>query len=155
AYPDTGPLSSIDLQTLSETCRPIVACDTLPDAVELFGCRLAPGTRPALVVGNERLGLTRAVQMLAHQRICIPMAAGGIDSLNVAAAAAVALYYLRCGAGPMQLRANPAAHRPDLLLLAPSDHAGLGCAIRSAAAFGWGRLLIEDRAGVWFGTDRR
>jgi tRNA(Leu) C34 or U34 (ribose-2'-O)-methylase TrmL len=93
--------------------------------------------------------------MLAHQRICIPMAARGIDSLNVAAAAAVALYYLCRGAGPMQMRANPAAHRPNLLFLAPGEHAELGCAIRSAAAFGWRRLLIEDRAGVWFGTDRQ
>jgi hypothetical protein len=31
----------------------------------------------------------------------------------------------------------------------------LGCAIRSAAAFGWGRVLVEDRIGVWFGVERQ
>ena len=155
AYPDAEPLPCIDPGALATTYRPIIACDTLPDAVDLFGCRLAAGERPALVVGNERLGLTHAVQAMAQQRVRIPMAARGIDSLNVAAAAAVALYFLGHGSGPMQTRRDPAAHRPDVLLLAPGDHAELGCAIRSAAAFGWGRLLVEDRAGIWFGADRR
>lgn len=155
AYPDAEPLSCIDPGILAATYRPIVACDTLPDAVDLFGCRLAAGERPAVVVGNERLGLTHAVQAMAQQRVRIPMAARGIDSLNVAAAAAVALYFLGHGSGSMQTRRDPSTHRPDVLLLAPGDHAELGCAIRSAAAFGWGRLLVEDRAGVWFGADRR
>jgi tRNA G18 (ribose-2'-O)-methylase SpoU len=154
-YPEAGPLSSIDLQTMSATYEPVVACDTLPHAVDLFGVKLARGTRPALVVGNERLGLTHSIQKLAHQRVRIPMAGRAIDSLNVAAAAAVALYYLRRGSGPMQMRSDPAAHRPDLLLMSPRDHAELGCAIRSAAALGWRRLLIEDRAAVWFSAERR
>lgn len=155
SYRDAGPLPCLDLATLAAGYRPIIACDTLPDAVDLFGCRVAAGARPALVVGNERLGLTHTVQAMAQQRVRIPMAARGIDSLNVAAAAAVALYFLGRDSGPTQTRRDPAAHRPDLLLLAPGDHAELGCAIRSAAAFGWGRLLVEDRVGVWFGADRQ
>jgi hypothetical protein len=155
AYPEAGPLSWLDLQALGESYRPIIACDTLPIAMNIFGCRPAPGPRPALVVGNERLGLTHAIQTLAHQHVCVPMAGRGIDSLNVAAAAAVVLYYLQCGSGAMQVRADPAAHRPDLLLLGPTDHAELGCAIRSAAALGWRQVLVEDRASIWFGVDRR
>ncbi len=30
----------------------------------------------------------------------------------------------------------------------------MGSAIRSAAAFGWGRLFVEDRFGIWYGCDR-
>jgi hypothetical protein len=143
------------LNSLTEDYCPIIACDTLPEAVDLFGCRPAPGERPAVVVGNERLGLTHAVQARARQKVRIPMAERGIGSLNVAAAAAIALYFLSRGGGPMQKRRSPAAHRPDILLLGPNDHAELGCAVRSAAAFGWGRVLVEDRAGVWFWADRQ
>ena len=41
-----------------------------------------------------------------------------------------------------------------MLLIGGADHYELGSTIRSAGAFGWQRLLIEDRAGVWFGADR-
>jgi tRNA G18 (ribose-2'-O)-methylase SpoU len=153
--PDANPLPCIDLPSLTEEYCPIIACDTLPEAVDVFGCRPAPGEQPAVVVGNERLGLTHAVRTAARQKVRIPMAERGIGSLNVAAAAAIALYFLGRGGGPMRTRRDPAAHRPDILLLGPNDHAELGCAVRSAAAFGWGRVLIEDRAGVWFGVDRQ
>jgi tRNA G18 (ribose-2'-O)-methylase SpoU len=151
---DNRPLHLVTLPELADTYRPIVACETLPDAVSLFGCSLVPGARPAVVVGNERLGLTQTVQATAHQRVRIPMAARGINSLNVAAAAAVTLYCLSRNVGPMRLRRGPTAHRPDLLLFAPHHHAEAGCALRSAAAFGWGRVLFEDRCKVWFSADR-
>lgn len=155
AYPEAAPLTCIGPRILTETYNPLIACDTLPEAVDLFGCRPAPGASPAVVVGNERLGLTHAVQARSQQKVRIPMATRGIGSLNVAAAAAIALYVLGRGGGPMQARRSSAEHRPDLLLMDPNDHAELGCAVRSAAEFGWGRVLIEDRAGVWFGADRQ
>jgi len=66
----------------------------------------------------------------------------------------VALYYLaRGGGGPSQVTPHPQKRRPELLLGA-SDHVELGSAIRSAGAFGWERVLVEDRAGVWFGAPR-
>ncbi len=34
------------------------------------------------------------------------------------------------------------------------DHIELGSAIRSAGAFGWNRLFLEDREGIWFGCNR-
>jgi tRNA G18 (ribose-2'-O)-methylase SpoU len=49
--------------------------------------------RPALLVGSEGAGLSRAALSAAHRRVRIAMAPG-VDSLNVATAAAVALHTL-------------------------------------------------------------
>lgn len=53
-----------------------------------------PPQRLALVLGTEGDGLARHTLAAADLRVRIPMA-GGVDSLNVAAAAAVALWALR------------------------------------------------------------
>jgi len=50
--------------------------------------------RLALAVGNEGAGLSAAVRDAATQMVALPMA-GGVDSLNVAVAAGIALYALR------------------------------------------------------------
>ena len=50
--------------------------------------------RVALLLGAEGPGLSADALAAADQRVRIPMAAG-VDSLNVATAAAVALYALR------------------------------------------------------------
>lgn len=55
--------------------------------------------------------------------------------------------------GNMTTRSNPQKRRPELLLIAGSDHVELGSAIRSACAFGWSRVFVEDRHNVWFGSD--
>ena len=55
---------------------------------------------------------------------------------------------------PMPSRPDPTSRRPELSLLGPGDHFELGSTIRSAAAFGWERALIEDRHDVWFNCDR-
>ena len=49
------------------------------------------GQRVALVIGNEGAGLSASLEALATQRVTIPMP-GGMESLNVAAAAAVCLF---------------------------------------------------------------
>jgi tRNA G18 (ribose-2'-O)-methylase SpoU len=54
---------------------------------------VAPGERVALLLGAEGPGLSDAV-LARSRRVRIPMA-NGVDSLNVAAAAAVACYALR------------------------------------------------------------
>lgn len=54
------------------------------------------GARVALVVGAEGPGLSDAALSRASRRVRIPMA-GSVDSLNVATAAAVALYALAAG----------------------------------------------------------
>lgn len=50
--------------------------------------------RLALVLGTEGHGLTRGADALLDRRVTIPMM-GGVDSLNVAAASAVAFYATR------------------------------------------------------------
>ncbi len=50
--------------------------------------------RVAVAIGAERAGLSDELAQAAHHRVRIPMSAG-VDSLNAAAAAAIALYVLR------------------------------------------------------------
>ena len=130
-----------------------VAFDNLPGAAELYGYQLGPDF--SVMVGNERRGLSYECAKLATDKVQVPMLSRRVNCLNVAAASAVALYYL-CGTrvGPMAVRGEPNNRRPEVLLLGPGDHVELGSAIRSGAAFGWGRVFIEDRQKVWFGCER-
>lgn len=133
---------------------PLLALENVPGAESIHGFTLA-GPRPALLVGNERRGISRDLLDRVDRTIQIPLASRRLDTINVAAAAAVALYYLaRGGGGKLRTRAEPNRHRPEVLFLGPGDSIELGSALRSAAAFGWGRVLVDDRSGVWFGTDR-
>ena len=68
-----------------------VALTPAADAADITDVR--PVGRVALVVGSEGPGLSHRWQQQADVRARIPMA-GGVDSLNVAAAAAVAAYAL-------------------------------------------------------------
>ena len=61
------------------------------DATALQEVRLAPGDRAALLLGAEGPGLTAGAFAGSDLRVRIPMSAG-VDSLNVAAAAAVACW---------------------------------------------------------------
>lgn len=60
---------------------------------DLDRARLRPGP-VALLVGAEGAGLTDATLAAADHRVAIPMATG-VDSLNVATAAAIALHHLQ------------------------------------------------------------
>lgn len=64
------------------------------DAVDLAEFALQPPERIALLLGTEGDGLSRHALRAADVTVRIPMM-GGIDSLNVAAASAVALWALR------------------------------------------------------------
>ncbi|MEA3185411.1 MAG: hypothetical protein QOJ74_1888, partial [Ilumatobacteraceae bacterium] len=57
----------------------------------------------AVVIGSERAGLTEAALAASAHRVRIPMAPGA-DSLNAAAAAAIACYALRRALGTAQPR---------------------------------------------------
>ncbi|MGB8859673.1 MAG: RNA methyltransferase [Ilumatobacteraceae bacterium] len=72
----------------------VVVCALTPaaDAVALDAIVLAP--RMALLVGSERTGLSAAAMSAATLRVSIPMH-DGVDSLNAAAATAVACWQLR------------------------------------------------------------
>jgi tRNA G18 (ribose-2'-O)-methylase SpoU len=75
----------------------VAALTPAVDAVPLAAAGLA-GERVALLLGAEGPGLTDEAIAAADVRVRIPMAAG-VDSLNVATAAAVAFYGLH-GAVP-------------------------------------------------------
>jgi len=131
----------------------IIAFDNLPGARDVYGFHA--GREFAVLMGNERRGLSHEFASLATDRVQVPMLSRRINCLNVAAASAVALYYL-CGprVGPMAVRKDPRCRRPELLLLGAGDHFELGSTIRSAAGLGWERAFIEDRHQVWFGCNR-
>jgi tRNA G18 (ribose-2'-O)-methylase SpoU len=66
-----------------------------PDATEIRAVRLGQARR-AVLLGTEGEGLPEELAARADLRVRIPMA-GGIDSLNVAAASAIALHSLQPG----------------------------------------------------------
>ena len=70
----------------------VVALTPADDAVPLD--QVEPTDRVALLVGAERVGLTEEAMAAATVRASIPMHAG-VDSLNVAAATAIATWHLR------------------------------------------------------------
>jgi tRNA G18 (ribose-2'-O)-methylase SpoU len=77
------------LGALRERGFSVVALTPAPDAVELEDA--VDAERVALVLGSEGHGLTRRWLASADVRAQIPMAPG-VDSLNIAAAAAIACY---------------------------------------------------------------
>jgi tRNA G18 (ribose-2'-O)-methylase SpoU len=82
-----------DLQTLATAGFELVAAMLDSAAEPLATARR--GERMALLLGSEGHGLSCQWQELAHRKVTIPMQVG-IDSLNVAIAAAVLLYHF-CG----------------------------------------------------------
>ncbi|WP_347402898.1 TrmH family RNA methyltransferase [Protofrankia symbiont of Coriaria ruscifolia] len=74
-------------------CGFVLVALTPSAAVPLGELAAGPGDRLALLLGSEGPGLTRATLAAATTRVRIPMA-HGVDSLNVAATAAIACYVL-------------------------------------------------------------
>jgi tRNA G18 (ribose-2'-O)-methylase SpoU len=62
-------------------------------ATSLSSAAVAPGQKTALLLGSERDGLEQGTMTEASHVVRIPMH-GGIDSLNVGAAAAIAMHAL-------------------------------------------------------------
>jgi tRNA G18 (ribose-2'-O)-methylase SpoU len=71
----------------------LLALTPAPDAVPIQSLGPAQRARPALLLGAEGPGLTEAALTAADARVVIPMS-NGVDSLNVAAASAVAFWEL-------------------------------------------------------------
>ncbi|MFF0467719.1 TrmH family RNA methyltransferase [Micromonospora zamorensis] len=71
----------------------VLAMTPAPDAVPIQRLTPAQRERAALLLGAEGPGLTAAAQAASDVRVVIPMRRG-VDSLNVAAAAAVAFWEL-------------------------------------------------------------
>jgi tRNA G18 (ribose-2'-O)-methylase SpoU len=92
----TGPLPA-GLDVLADHGFTVVALTPAPGAEPLRS--LTWPERVALVVGAEGPGLTAATLAAADRRVRIPLAPG-VDSLNVATAAAVVLYAKGAPWGP-------------------------------------------------------
>jgi tRNA G18 (ribose-2'-O)-methylase SpoU len=82
------------LTSLQDSGFLVAALTQADDAVALDQLAASRPERLALVLGTEGDGLSRQAAEAADVRVRIPMA-GGVDSLNVAAAAAVAFYATR------------------------------------------------------------
>ncbi len=72
----------------------VLALTPDPRAFDIDMLQVEPGERLALLIGAEGSGLSPEALEAASEWVRIPMSAG-VDSLNVAAAAAVAAYALR------------------------------------------------------------
>lgn len=148
-------IPSIDEDYLEKSYQPLIALDNLKNAQPVFGFQLPANARAGLVAGNERLGISTKVSSSADHALLIPMVSKKVNCINVAAACAVSLYYLSFGLkGKMQIRKDPGSRRPELLVVGGQDHVELGSSIRSAAAFGWTRMFLEDEQCAWFGSNR-
>src|SRR5439155_1917565 len=121
--PAESPPDLVEREELARAYAPILALDNVAGATEIFGFAMPTGERPALVVGNERFGVADDLSGLATRYLEIPMPGRRLNTLNVAAAAAVALYYLSRGGSPARpQRSAPEARRPELLLIGGPDH---------------------------------
>jgi tRNA G18 (ribose-2'-O)-methylase SpoU len=81
------------LRVLSDAGFETIALTPDSAATDVQDLRLAPGKRPALLLGTEGPGLSLETMSIATHRARIAMNVG-VDSLNVAVAAAVALHHL-------------------------------------------------------------
>ncbi|MFF0252559.1 TrmH family RNA methyltransferase [Micromonospora zamorensis] len=81
------------LDQVREAGFTVLAMTPAPDAVPIQRLTPAQRERAALLLGAEGPGLTAAAQAASDVRVVIPMRRG-VDSLNVAAAAAVAFWEL-------------------------------------------------------------
>jgi hypothetical protein len=126
----------------------LIAVENAPQAGDVYGRQPLRGTA-TLVLGNERRGVSRAMLAAAAETVVIPTASRTITTLNVAAAAAVAGWYILHGSGPQARATHPASRRPAVLL-SGDDHVEVGSSLRSAAAFGITELFLDDRGASWF-----
>jgi tRNA G18 (ribose-2'-O)-methylase SpoU len=83
-----------DLERLHDVGYTTVALTPAPDAVDLADVDPRAHRRTAVLLGAEGPGLTPEAQSAARVRARIPMRSG-VDSLGVAAAAAIAFATLR------------------------------------------------------------
>jgi len=150
AVPASEPFESI-----SGKFQTILACETGVKARNVFAYP-APRGKTALVVGNERVGIPRLVLKQCSATVTIPMQSKRLSSVNVAASSAIALYVLeRDLARRTGISDRHAGRRSlDLLMDAPGNPSECGSLLRSASAFGWKKVFLQDRMGSWFSDDR-
>ena len=93
------PSAADAIDTLADRGARILAATTAAHATDIDARRRQDGQAVALIVGNEGEGLSPETLARADAEVTIPIARGA-DSLNVAAAAAIALHALGRGSRP-------------------------------------------------------
>jgi len=126
----------------------LIAVENSRGARSLYG-RQPLNDAATIAVGNERHGLSAHVLERAAETIVIPTMSRTVTTLNVASAAAVAGWYVIHGSAAQAIAARPEHRRPALLIVG-DDHVEVGSTLRSAAAFGFHDVLLEDRSAGWF-----
>jgi tRNA G18 (ribose-2'-O)-methylase SpoU len=126
----------------------LIAVENTPEAGSVYG-RPAAQAAITLAVGNERRGISRRLLAAAAETVIIPTLSRTVTTLNVAAAAAVAGWYVSRGSGVQARRPHPERRRP-MILISGADHVEVGSSLRSAAAFGYREVFLEDRGAGWF-----
>lgn len=126
----------------------LIAIENAPGAREIYGRRPLRDDA-TIAVGNERRGISRRLLATADETVVIPTQSRTVTTLNVAAAAAVAGWFLLRGSGQQATASRPEHRRPALLLVG-DDHVEVGSSLRSASAFGFRDVLLEDRGAGWF-----
>jgi len=126
----------------------LIAVENTDNAGAIYGRKPLHGDA-TIAVGNERRGLSQKTLAAADETVTIPVQSRTVTTLNVAAAAAVAGWYLVRGSGGQASATRPENRRPALLLVG-DDHVEVGSSLRSAAAFGFREVLLEDRRAGWF-----
>ena len=141
-------------ESLQKEATYILACETGRRSRNIYEFP-APRKRTAVIVGNELTGVPKHVLSAADGIVSIPMRQARISSINVAAAAAVCLYILEKDLARKGVRQSDIDQADaDLLLAGPDDSSEIGSLLRSAWAFGWQKVYLEDPKGVWFTKDR-
>jgi len=90
-FAEAGPWPDV-VARMRATGFHVLALTPDASAVALADARPA-GARVAVLLGAEGEGLTAAAMAAATARVRIPMAAGSVDSLNVATAGSIAMYH--------------------------------------------------------------
>jgi tRNA G18 (ribose-2'-O)-methylase SpoU len=147
-------------QRIADAARLLGGSCVAPPAGRLIAVENAPQARPVygrpplrgpatLALGHERRGLPRATLAAATETVVIPTASRTVTTLNVAAAAAVAGWYVLRGSGPQPRAAHPSRRLPTVLLCG-DDHVEVGSSLRSAAAFGLREVYLDGDGAGWF-----
>jgi SpoU rRNA Methylase family len=126
----------------------LIAVENTAQASDVYGRRPLRGTA-TLALGHERRGVSRAVLAAADETVVIPTWSRTVTTLNVAAAAAVAGWYVLRGSGPQARAAHPGSRWPAVLL-SGDDHVEVGSSLRTAAALGLREVFLDDRGAGWF-----
>lgn len=132
----------------------VLACETGTETNNLFKFP-RPRGKTAVVVGNEKTGISKEDLKQTDSVISIPLRKSEMSSLNVAVAAAIALFVLDKELARRGTQTKTLSHfNVDLLINNPTDPNELGSLLRTVWAFGWNRVYLNDPDRIWFSDQR-